>query len=96
MHSPAISNIDDAVLLRTVQFPEDSGPSAHCVRPDRVEGIDNIYSSTVYQKGKHVLAMMNTILGNDMWRKAMDNYFNKFDGQAITVQVINSVGRYQR
>ena len=85
MHSAAVKLIDDATLLRTGQFIEDSGPSAHCVRPDRVEEFDNIYSTTVYQKGKHVLNMMNTILGDKMWRQAMDNYFTKYDGKAVTV-----------
>ncbi len=85
MHSAAVKLIDDATLLRAGQFIEDSGPSSHCVRPDRVEEFDNIYSTTVYQKGKHVLNMMNTILGDKMWRQAMDNYFTKYDGKAVTV-----------
>ncbi|MBI3442136.1 MAG: aminopeptidase N [Proteobacteria bacterium] len=85
MHSHAIETIDDAIYLRANQFIEDSGPNAHFVRPERVEAFENIYSTTIYQKGKHVLAMMNTILGDTMWRKAMDNYFNKFDGQSVTV-----------
>ena len=84
-HSAAVKLIDDATVLRAGQFIEDSGPGAHFVRPERVEEFDNIYSMTVYQKGKHVLAMMNTILGDATWRQAMDNYFDKFDGQAVTV-----------
>ena len=62
-HSAAVKLIDDADVLRSGQFIEDSGPGAHFVRPERVEEFDNIYSTTIYQKGKHVLAMMNTILG---------------------------------
>jgi len=85
MHSPAIKLMDDATALRAAQFMEDSGPASHPIRPERVEEFDNIYSSTVYTKGSHVLGMMKTILGDDMWRKAMDNYFLKFDGQAVTV-----------
>ncbi len=85
MNSAAIQTIDNATYLRDVQFREDAGPTAHCVRPERVEAFENIYSPTVYQKGAQVLRMMNTILGDDMWRKAMDSYFNKFDGQAVTV-----------
>ncbi|MBL8712792.1 MAG: aminopeptidase N [Alphaproteobacteria bacterium] len=85
MHSAPVKLIEDATILRTGQFIEDSGPGAHFVRPERVEEFDNIYSTTIYQKGKHVLAMMNTIMGDAMWRTAMDNYFNKFDGKAVTV-----------
>jgi aminopeptidase N len=85
MHSKALATIDEAVTLRATQFPEDAGPAAHFVRPERVEAFDNIYSRTIYGKGSHVLGMMNTILGDEQWRAAMDNYFQKFDGQAVTV-----------
>ena len=85
MNSAAIQTIDNADFLRRVQFREDAGPTAHCVRPERVEAFENIYSATVYNKGAQVLRMMNTILGDQMWRKAMDSYFDKYDGQAVTV-----------
>ncbi len=84
MHSEAIKIIDDAIDLKAGQFSEDKGPSSHSIRPDMVEVFDNIYSSTVYEKGSHVLGMLNTIVGKDQWRKAMDSYFDKFDGQAVT------------
>ncbi|MCE9506776.1 MAG: aminopeptidase N, partial [Alphaproteobacteria bacterium] len=84
LHSSAIQTIDDAVELRAGQFMEDSGPASHPIRPDRVEEFENIYSNTVYTKGSHVLGMMRTILGDAIWRLAMDNYFDKFDGQAVT------------
>jgi aminopeptidase N len=85
LYSRAVKTIDDATELRAGQFLEDAGPTAHPVRPERVEEFDNIYSTTVYGKGKQVLNMMNTILGDGLWRKAMDNYFVKFDGKAVTV-----------
>jgi aminopeptidase N len=85
MNSKAIQTIDDAIYLRSVQFREDAGPTAHNVRPERAESFENIYSPTVYNKGAQVLRMMNTILGDQMWRTAMDSYFDKFDGQAVTV-----------
>ncbi len=84
MHSAAIKTIDDALDLRAGQFNEDKGPTSHPIRPDMVEVFGNIYSSTVYDKGSHVLGMIHTIVGQDKWRKAMDNYFDKFDGQAVT------------
>ncbi len=85
MHSAAIATIDDAVSLRSGQFPEDAGPSSRCIRPDEIETVRSMYSSTTYDKGQHVLGMMNTILGDTLWRKAMDKYFDTFDGQAVTV-----------
>ncbi len=84
MHSKAIKDIEDAFQMEAGQFIEDSGPSSHPIRPDFVQEFDNIYSSTVYQKGSHVLGMMKTLLGDSVWRKAMDEYFSRFDGQAVT------------
>ena len=84
MHSAAIKTIDDAMIMQMSQFVEDNGPSAHPIRPDRVQEFDNIYSGTVYEKGSHVLGMLKTILGDETWRKATDEYFNRFDGQAVT------------
>jgi aminopeptidase N len=84
LHSSAIQTVDDAVELRAGQFMEDSGPASHPIRPDRVEEFENIYSNTVYTKGSHVLGMMRTILGEATWRLAMDEYFDKYDGQAVT------------
>lgn len=84
MHSQAIKRIDDAVTLRSVQFMEDASPLSHPIRPDRVEEFDNIYTGTIYEKGSHVLGMMKTLLGDKVWRAAMDEYFTRFDGQAVT------------
>ncbi len=84
LHSAAIQTIDDAVELRAGQFLADSGPNAHPIRPELVEEFDNIYSSTVYTKGSHVLGMMRTILTPAVWREAMDNYFDRYDSQAVT------------
>lgn len=84
MHSRAIKQIDDAVDLKAIQFVEDSGPNSHPIRPDRVEEFENIYTGTIYEKGSHVLGMLRTILGPKTWRKATDEYFDRFDGKAVT------------
>lgn len=86
LHSEAIQTVDDAIELRAGQFLEDSGPAAHSIRPDVVEEFDNIYSSTIYTKGSHVLGMMRTLMGPTVWRLAMDNYFDIYDGQAVTCE----------
>jgi aminopeptidase N len=70
--------------LRTLQFPEDAGPMAHPVRPDAYEAIDNFYTATVYEKGAEVVRMMHTLVGRDGFRKGMDLYFQRHDGQAVT------------
>lgn len=84
MHSKEIKRIDDAVGLRSAQFMEDAGPTSHPIRPDRVEEFDNIYTGTIYEKGSHVLGMLHTMMGEATWRAATDEYFRRFDGQAVT------------
>ncbi|MBI1214586.1 MAG: aminopeptidase N [Alphaproteobacteria bacterium] len=84
MHSQAIKRIDDAITLRAGQFMEDASPLSHPIRPDKVEEFDNIYTGTIYEKGSHVLGMLKTMLGEKTWRAAMDEYFDRFDGQAVT------------
>lgn len=83
--SPAVMRIHDVNALRETQFPEDAGPLAHPVRPDSYIEINNFYTATIYNKGAEVLRMLQTILGRAMFRKGMDSYFAKFDGQAATI-----------
>ena len=84
MASRAVKRISDVRTLRTVQFPEDGGPMAHAVRPDSYIEIGNFYTSTIYNKGAEVIRMMHTLLGADGFRKGMDLYFARHDGQAVT------------
>ncbi len=84
MGSAAVKRIRDARFIRDHQFREDSGPDAHPVRPDAYEAIDNFYTATVYFKGAEVIRMMHTLLGADGFRRGMDRYFERHDGQAVT------------
>lgn len=81
-----ISLIENAKYLRTTQFREDSGPLAHPVRPDSYIEINNFYTTTIYEKGAEVIRMLKTLLGWETFRKGMDLYFEKFDGQAVTIE----------
>ena len=83
-HSPDVKRIDDVRVLRAVQFPEDSGPMAHPVRPDAYEQINNFYTATVYNKGAEVVRMQRNLLGAQGFRAATDRYFERHDGQAVT------------
>lgn len=83
--SKAVMRIRDVTALRESQFPEDAGPLAHSVRPESYIEINNFYTSTVYNKGAEVLRMLRTLLGKEVYRKAMDTYFDRFDGQAVTI-----------
>ncbi|MFL9922910.1 aminopeptidase N [Herbaspirillum lusitanum] len=80
----AVKRIDDVRVLRQAQFPEDAGPMAHPVRPDSFVEINNFYTVTVYEKGAEVVRMYQTLLGRDGFRKGMDLYFERHDGQAVT------------
>ncbi|QNM82406.1 aminopeptidase N [Sphingomonas sabuli] len=82
--SPAVKRIDDVRTLRAIQFPEDSGPLAHSVRPDSYVEISNFYTATVYNKGAELIRMMRTILGPDKFRAGTDLYFDRHDGEAAT------------
>jgi aminopeptidase N len=84
MTSPAVKRINDVQTLRNVQFPEDSGPMAHPIRPDHYMEINNFYTVTVYEKGAEVIRMIHTLLGPGKFRKGMDIYFERHDGQAVT------------
>jgi aminopeptidase N len=84
--SRTVARIHDVNALRTQQFPEDMGPLAHPVRPDSYIEINNFYTTTIYNKGAEVIRMMQTILGEKLFRKGMDLYFSRHDGQAVTIE----------
>jgi aminopeptidase N len=81
-----VERIITARLLKTHQFPEDAGPLAHPVRPASYIEINNFYTSTVYEKGAEVCRMLQTLLGRDAFRKGLDLYFERNDGEAATVE----------
>jgi len=86
MNSPTVKRIEDASYLRTHQFAEDGGPMSHPVQPDSYMEINNFYTLTVYEKGSEVVGMIRTLLGPDTFRKGSDLYFDRHDGQAVTIE----------
>ena len=86
MGSEAVKRIEDVRILRAAQFPEDSGPLAHPIRPDSYQEISNFYTATVYNKGAEVLRMMRTMAGREAFRKGCDLYFERHDGEAATCE----------
>lgn len=86
MQSAAVERIDQVKIIRAAQFAEDSGPMAHPIRPDSYIEMNNFYTVTVYNKGAEVIRMMHTLLGKDGFRKGMDLYFDRHDGQAVTCE----------
>ncbi|MCX7630592.1 MAG: aminopeptidase N [Geminicoccaceae bacterium] len=86
MHSAAVKRIGDVVHLREVQFAEDAGPLAHPIRPDSYAEINNFYTATVYNKGAEVIRMLYTTVGPERWRRGMDTYVARHDGEAVTCE----------
>ncbi|CEK12031.1 aminopeptidase N [Legionella hackeliae] len=85
MNSRDVNRIQDVKTLRSTQFPEDAGTMAHPVRPESYQEINNFYTATVYNKGAEVIRMQQTLLGKDGFRRGMDLYFERHDGQAVTI-----------
>jgi aminopeptidase N len=86
MGSESVKRIEDVRVLRSAQFPEDSGPLAHPIRPDAYQEISNFYTATVYNKGAEVIRMMRTLVGPERFRKGCDLYFDRHDGEAATCE----------
>ncbi|VVT04258.1 aminopeptidase N [Erythrobacter sp. EC-HK427] len=86
MGSAAVKRIADVRVLRGAQFPEDSGPLAHPIRPDSYQEISNFYTATVYNKGAEVIRMMRTMCGEERFRAGCDLYFERHDGEAATCE----------
>ena len=86
MGSQAVKRIEDVRVLRSVQFPEDSGPLAHPIRPESFREISNFYTATIYNKGAEVIRMMRTMAGPARFRAGTDLYFDRHDGEAATCE----------
>ncbi|BDA49167.1 Aminopeptidase N [Coccomyxa sp. Obi] len=86
LNSRPVKRIDDVMRLRTAQFVEDAGSMAHPIRPDSYIKMDNFYTLTVYEKGAEIVRLYQTLLGKDGFRKGMDLYFQRHDGQAVTCE----------
>jgi len=84
MNSRTVERVQNVRVLKNFQFREDGGPMAHPVRPESYQEINNFYTVTVYNKGAEVIRMMHTLLGPDKFRKGIDLYFARHDGQAVT------------
>jgi aminopeptidase N len=84
--SRVVARIGDVRGLRAHQFVEDAGPLAHPVRPEVYREINNFYTTTVYEKGAEVVRMIHTLIGAAQFRKGMDLYFERHDGEAATIE----------
>lgn len=84
MHSRPVHRIENVSILRTHQFSEDAGPTAHPIRPSSYIEMNNFYTTTVYDKGSEIIRMVYTLLGKENFFKGMKKYFELYDGKSIT------------
>ncbi len=91
LNSRTVKRISNVKNLRASQFPEDSGPMTHPVRPESYIKMDNFYTMTVYEKGSELIRMIYQLLGESDFRRGLDLYFEKFDGMAVTIEDFVSV-----
>ncbi|CAM3603515.1 aminopeptidase N [Halomonas lysinitropha] len=85
-NSAPVKRIEDVSFFRTAQFAEDAGPTAHPVRPDHYIEIGNFYTLTIYEKGAEIVRMLSNLVGEEAFRRGSDLYFERFDGQAVTIE----------
>ncbi|WP_417259234.1 aminopeptidase N [Celeribacter sp.] len=86
MRSHPVKRIEEVLTLRARQFREDNGPLAHPVRPASFVEINNFYTATVYEKGAEIIGMLRRLVGDEAYRKGCDLYFERHDGQAVTIE----------
>ena len=86
MRSAAVKRIADVRDLRAYQFKEDAGPLSHPVRPESYVEINNFYTATVYEKGAELIGMLKRIVGDADYARALDHYFDTYDGTAATIE----------
>ena len=48
--------------------------------------INNFYTVTIYEKGAEIVGMLHSMLGSQLFRQATDLYFQRHDGQAVTIE----------
>ncbi|GLT90872.1 hypothetical protein SLE2022_087880 [Rubroshorea leprosula] len=87
MGSCTVKRIGDVSKLRNYQFPQDAGPMAHPVRPHSYIKMDNFYTGKILPSLiLDIVRMYKTLLGSQGFRKGMDLYFKRHDGQAVTCE----------
>ncbi len=95
-HYRPLVRMDNVAILRAGQFADDAGPDAQPIRPAEFTSVENLYNSTIYEKGAEVIRMIHTLLGRETFDKALTEYFERFDGQAVStadfVAVMAEVG----
>jgi len=90
----SVPRIEAFRALRADQFPEDTGPMAHPVRPDAYLEINNFYTPTVYGKGAEVVRMLAQLAGVGAFDRGLVQFLARHDGAAITCEdLVDSIAQ---
>jgi aminopeptidase N len=84
MDSRALERLATVSVMRSQQFAEDASARAHSVRPDAYNAIDNFYTRTIYKKGAEICRMLQTMVGEQGFRKGLRLYLKRHDGSSAT------------
>lgn len=86
MTDPAVKRIKDVLFLKEFQFPEDQGPMSHPILPKSYKEMNNFYTVTVYEKGAEVIRLVSELIGREKFKKGLQLYLSKYDGQGVTFE----------
>ncbi|MPV85479.1 aminopeptidase N [Ostreibacterium oceani] len=86
MTTKGYKRLEEVRTVRDHQFIEDQGPMSHPVRPSSYIEINNFYTLTVYEKGGEIIRMMYQMMGAETFKRGLALYFERHDGQAVTVE----------
>ncbi len=77
--------LDAVKWIQDVQFKDDASPLAHPVRLASYLEVNNVYTSTVYEKSAELFGMTITLFGREGFRRILTNFLRQMDGQAATI-----------
>lgn len=86
LYFKSLQRIRAAKFITNTQFPEDSGPLSHPVRPNSYIEVSNFYTVTVYYKGAEIFHMLQEIIGIKKFRQLMQLFAKKFTGRTAVIE----------
>lgn len=87
LYGSPLARPEQVDLVRTHQFPQDAGPTAHSIQPTSYVAPDDVYSPTSYNLGCEVMRVLWQILvaeDRDHFRKFQQQYFEDYHWKSVT------------
>ncbi len=80
------AQLDQSNIMIGHQFKYDASSLAHPIVAKQYSNVRSIYNSTTYEKAAKVFKMLETLIGEAKFNKAIRSYFVKYKGKAVTYQ----------